>query len=171
MLHVQRPARFVFWWPSAHMCSAMACSPQSLHPSCCLLPMLMFCLSNAGIGSSLDPQFSFAKVAAPYAQELLDVRDAQRGQDYLVQQFQQQATEVHATWYMVHRPCLSSLWPMPVLERRLHDLLNRHARYPAASSAMGVWRLSSATGALVALGSTAVHSKRTRSRTRLRLPP
>lgn len=46
-----------------------------------------------GVGKTLDKEFSFAKIAAPYAQELLDVRDSQRPQDFVIQQLQKQAAE------------------------------------------------------------------------------
>ncbi|KAI5055059.1 hypothetical protein GOP47_0030204 [Adiantum capillus-veneris] len=46
-----------------------------------------------GIGYSLDPEFSFAKVAAPYAQELLDIKSSQRNGTYFVQELQRQANE------------------------------------------------------------------------------
>lgn len=46
-----------------------------------------------GVGKILDSDFSFPKIAAPYAQELLDVRDARQGQDYVVQRLQKQAIE------------------------------------------------------------------------------
>ncbi|XWS31091.1 hypothetical protein CRYUN_Cryun23aG0047700 [Craigia yunnanensis] len=38
-----------------------------------------------GIGYTLDPDFSFAKIAAPYAQELLDIRQRQRTGTQLVE--------------------------------------------------------------------------------------
>ncbi|XP_024524239.1 protein ACTIVITY OF BC1 COMPLEX KINASE 7, chloroplastic [Selaginella moellendorffii] len=43
-----------------------------------------------GIGYILDPKFSFAKIAAPYAQELLNIRDSRRD---FVQELQRQAME------------------------------------------------------------------------------
>ncbi|CAK9207855.1 unnamed protein product [Sphagnum troendelagicum] len=46
-----------------------------------------------GIGYILDPKFSFAKIAAPYAQELLDGRNGQRNGQYFVQELQRQATD------------------------------------------------------------------------------
>jgi len=47
-----------------------------------------------GIGNTLDPNFSFAKIAAPYAQELLDTRQGQRsGTQYFVEELQRQATD------------------------------------------------------------------------------
>ncbi|BFI41989.1 aarF domain-containing kinase [Marchantia polymorpha subsp. ruderalis] len=46
-----------------------------------------------GIGTILDPDLSFAKIAAPYAQELLDVRDKQSDGRYIVQELQRQATD------------------------------------------------------------------------------
>jgi predicted unusual protein kinase regulating ubiquinone biosynthesis (AarF/ABC1/UbiB family) len=47
-----------------------------------------------GIGKTLDPDFSFAVTAAPFAQELLDLQDARSQQTFLLEQFQAQATEV-----------------------------------------------------------------------------
>lgn len=46
-----------------------------------------------GIGYILDPKFSFAKIAAPYAQELLDGRNGQRNGQYFVQELQRQAAD------------------------------------------------------------------------------
>ncbi|KAG6546202.1 hypothetical protein Mapa_012240 [Marchantia paleacea] len=46
-----------------------------------------------GIGTILDPDLSFAKIAAPYAQELLDIRDKQSDGRYIVQELQRQATD------------------------------------------------------------------------------
>lgn len=46
-----------------------------------------------GIGYTLDPDFSFVKVAAPYAQELLDVRQKQRGGTELVAEIRKQAND------------------------------------------------------------------------------
>ncbi|MQL99055.1 hypothetical protein Taro_031777, partial [Colocasia esculenta] len=47
-----------------------------------------------GIGYILDPDFSFVKVAAPYAQELLDVRQKQSSGPELVQELRRQANDV-----------------------------------------------------------------------------
>ncbi|KAH7660202.1 Cadmium-transporting ATPase protein [Dioscorea alata] len=46
-----------------------------------------------GIGYALDPNFSFAKVAAPYAQELLDIKQTQRSGAELVQEIRRQAND------------------------------------------------------------------------------
>ncbi|RVX08308.1 Protein activity of BC1 complex kinase 7, chloroplastic [Vitis vinifera] len=46
-----------------------------------------------GIGYSLDPDFSFVKIAAPYAQELLDTRQQQRSGPQLVQEIRKQADD------------------------------------------------------------------------------
>lgn len=46
-----------------------------------------------GIGYSLDPNFSFAKIAAPYAQELLDMRQKQRTGRQIVQEISKQAND------------------------------------------------------------------------------
>ncbi|CAI7876984.1 unnamed protein product [Closterium sp. NIES-53] len=67
-----------------------------------------------GVGAYLDPNFSFARIAAPYAQELLDLRDAQRGQDYVVQQLTKQATEV-----------TDATVSMPIRVQRMDDLLQQ----------------------------------------------
>ncbi|WOK99812.1 hypothetical protein Cni_G08524 [Canna indica] len=45
------------------------------------------------IGYTLDPDFSFVKIAAPYAQELLDIRQKQRGGVQLVQEIRKQAND------------------------------------------------------------------------------
>ncbi|RVW46261.1 Protein activity of BC1 complex kinase 7, chloroplastic [Vitis vinifera] len=47
-----------------------------------------------GIGYSLDPDFSFVKIAAPYAQELLDIRQQQRTGPQFVQEIRKQADDV-----------------------------------------------------------------------------
>ncbi|KAL2458305.1 Protein kinase superfamily protein [Forsythia ovata] len=46
-----------------------------------------------GIGYILDPDFSFAKIAAPYADELLDLRQKQRTGTQLVQDIRKQADD------------------------------------------------------------------------------
>lgn len=46
-----------------------------------------------GIGYILDPDFSFVKVAAPYAQELLDLKQRQQGGPELVQEIRKQAND------------------------------------------------------------------------------
>ncbi|XP_024397314.1 protein ACTIVITY OF BC1 COMPLEX KINASE 7, chloroplastic [Physcomitrium patens] len=58
-----------------------------------------------GIGNTLDPDFSFAKIAAPYAQELLDTRNGQRnGSRYFVEELQRQANDARdATVQMPQR--------------------------------------------------------------------
>lgn len=50
-----------------------------------------------GIGYVLDPEFSFAKIAAPYAQELLDMRSSENNGPYLVEEIQRQASDVRDT--------------------------------------------------------------------------
>ncbi|KAL5974369.1 hypothetical protein ACLOJK_031033 [Asimina triloba] len=45
------------------------------------------------IGYTLDPDFSFAKVTAPYAQELLDTRQKQRSGTQLVEELRKQADD------------------------------------------------------------------------------
>ncbi|XP_078439015.1 protein kinase superfamily protein [Wolffia australiana] len=46
-----------------------------------------------GIGYTLDPDFSFAKIAAPYAQELLDIRQRQSSGTEIVNQIRKQAND------------------------------------------------------------------------------
>uniref|UniRef100_A0A7N0TEF7 ABC1 atypical kinase-like domain-containing protein n=1 Tax=Kalanchoe fedtschenkoi TaxID=63787 RepID=A0A7N0TEF7_KALFE len=46
-----------------------------------------------GIGYTLDPNFSFAKVAAPYAQELLDLKQKNQGGVQLVAEIRKQAND------------------------------------------------------------------------------
>ncbi|XP_061344109.1 protein ACTIVITY OF BC1 COMPLEX KINASE 7, chloroplastic-like [Gastrolobium bilobum] len=46
-----------------------------------------------GISYTLNPDFSFAKVAAPYAQELLDIRQKQRTGPQLVEEIRKQADD------------------------------------------------------------------------------
>lgn len=47
-----------------------------------------------GIGKALDPTFSFAVTAAPYAQELLDLKDGRAQSTFLLGQLQTQAVEI-----------------------------------------------------------------------------
>ncbi|XP_007049375.2 PREDICTED: uncharacterized protein sll1770 [Theobroma cacao] len=49
-----------------------------------------------GIGYTLDPNFSFAKIAAPYAQELLDIRQRQQTGTQLVEQIRKQADDARS---------------------------------------------------------------------------
>lgn len=49
-----------------------------------------------GIGKTLDKDFSFAETAAPYAQELLDLKGAENQQQFIFDQLTTQATEVGA---------------------------------------------------------------------------
>ncbi|XP_022758910.1 protein ACTIVITY OF BC1 COMPLEX KINASE 7, chloroplastic [Durio zibethinus] len=49
-----------------------------------------------GIGYILDPNFSFAKIAAPYAQELLDIRQRQRTGTQLVLEIRKQADDARS---------------------------------------------------------------------------
>lgn len=46
-----------------------------------------------GVGKTLDPDFSFVKVAAPYAQELLDMKERRRAGAQLVQEIRKQAED------------------------------------------------------------------------------
>lgn len=49
-----------------------------------------------GIGKALDPEFSFAETAAPYAQELLDLQAGSSQQTFILDQLTAQATQVGA---------------------------------------------------------------------------
>lgn len=49
-----------------------------------------------GIGKTLNPAYNFSEVATPYAQELLQLQDVGQ-QGFIIEQLQQQATEVSAT--------------------------------------------------------------------------
>lgn len=49
-----------------------------------------------GIGKALDPEFSFAETAAPYAQELLDLQAGSSQQVFILDQITAQASEVGA---------------------------------------------------------------------------
>ncbi|XP_059661265.1 protein ACTIVITY OF BC1 COMPLEX KINASE 7, chloroplastic-like [Cornus florida] len=55
-----------------------------------------------GIGYTLDPDFSFVKIAAPYAQELLDTRQKQRRGTQLVEEIRKQADD--ARTYTISMP-------------------------------------------------------------------
>ncbi|RZB66780.1 Protein ACTIVITY OF BC1 COMPLEX KINASE 7, chloroplastic isoform C [Glycine soja] len=46
-----------------------------------------------GIGYTLNPNFSFSKIAAPYAQELLEIRQKQRTAPQLVEEIRKQADD------------------------------------------------------------------------------
>ncbi|XP_051125490.1 protein ACTIVITY OF BC1 COMPLEX KINASE 7, chloroplastic isoform X2 [Andrographis paniculata] len=50
-----------------------------------------------GIGYTLNPDFSFPKIAAPYAQELLDLRQRQRTGTQLVQEIRKQADDARSS--------------------------------------------------------------------------
>ncbi|PIA58322.1 hypothetical protein AQUCO_00500327v1 [Aquilegia coerulea] len=50
-----------------------------------------------GIGYTLDPDFSFVKIAAPYAQELLDIRQKQSSGTQLVEEIRKQANDVRSS--------------------------------------------------------------------------
>ncbi|XP_027064119.1 protein ACTIVITY OF BC1 COMPLEX KINASE 7, chloroplastic [Coffea arabica] len=66
-----------------------------------------------GIGYVLDPDFSFAKIAAPYAQELLDMRQKQRTGTQLVQEIRRQADDAR-TYTM----------SMPYRVQRIEEFVN-----------------------------------------------
>ncbi|XP_038902224.1 protein ACTIVITY OF BC1 COMPLEX KINASE 7, chloroplastic [Benincasa hispida] len=50
-----------------------------------------------GIGYTLDPDFSFVKIAAPYAQELLDLKQKERSGTQLVQEIRKQANDARTS--------------------------------------------------------------------------
>ncbi|BAU03494.1 hypothetical protein VIGAN_UM117400 [Vigna angularis var. angularis] len=57
-----------------------------------------------GIGYTLNPNFSFARIAAPYAQELLDMRQKQITPPQLVEEIRKQADDARSyTMSMPHR--------------------------------------------------------------------
>lgn len=47
-----------------------------------------------GIGKTLDPEYNFTKTATPYATELLDLNNAATRNSFVLEQMQQQATEI-----------------------------------------------------------------------------
>ncbi|XP_042426895.1 protein ACTIVITY OF BC1 COMPLEX KINASE 7, chloroplastic-like isoform X1 [Zingiber officinale] len=67
-----------------------------------------------GIGYTLDPDFSFVKIAAPYAQELLDIRQEQRGGAELVQEIRKQANDAR-----------DSTISMPYRIQRIEDIVTQ----------------------------------------------
>ncbi|KAG4139102.1 hypothetical protein ERO13_D07G170800v2 [Gossypium hirsutum] len=67
-----------------------------------------------GIGYILDPNFSFAKIAAPYAQELLDIRQRQRTGSQLVQEIRKQADDAR-----------SYTMSMPYRVQRIEEILKQ----------------------------------------------
>ncbi|KAG8387177.1 hypothetical protein BUALT_Bualt03G0226200 [Buddleja alternifolia] len=68
----------------------------------------------AGIGYTLDPNFSFPKIAAPYAQELLDLRQKGRSGTQLVQEIRKQADDAR-----------SSTISMPYRIQRIEDIVKQ----------------------------------------------
>uniref|UniRef100_A0A7C8YUW2 Uncharacterized protein n=1 Tax=Opuntia streptacantha TaxID=393608 RepID=A0A7C8YUW2_OPUST len=57
-----------------------------------------------GVGHALDPNFSFVKVAAPYTQELLDLKELRPTGAKFVQEIRKQAEDVRdSTLSMPHR--------------------------------------------------------------------
>ncbi|KAK4781969.1 hypothetical protein SAY86_016071 [Trapa natans] len=67
-----------------------------------------------GIGYTLDPNFSFARIATPYAHELLDVRQRQRSGTQIVQEIRKQADD--ARTYTV---------TMPYRVQKIEEFLNQ----------------------------------------------
>ncbi|XP_057955175.1 protein ACTIVITY OF BC1 COMPLEX KINASE 7, chloroplastic isoform X1 [Malania oleifera] len=55
-----------------------------------------------GIGYTLDPNFSFVKIAAPYAQELLDIRQKQQSGTQIVEEITKRAND--ARTYTISMP-------------------------------------------------------------------
>ncbi|KAK4397706.1 protein ACTIVITY OF BC1 COMPLEX kinase, chloroplastic [Sesamum angolense] len=66
-----------------------------------------------GIGYTLNPEFSFPKIAAPYAQELLDLRQQQRTRT-IVQEIRKQADDAR-----------SSTISMPYRIQRIEDIVKQ----------------------------------------------
>ncbi|KOM26422.1 hypothetical protein LR48_Vigan272s001000 [Vigna angularis] len=65
------------------MCKPVEATLFIVHVICHLL----------GLGYILNPDFSFVKIAAPYAQELLDIRQKQRTGPQLVEEIRKQADD------------------------------------------------------------------------------
>ncbi|KAH7576605.1 hypothetical protein JRO89_XS01G0116800 [Xanthoceras sorbifolium] len=77
-----------------------------------------------GIGYILDPDFSFTKVAAPYAQELLDVRQKQQTGTRLVQEIRKQADDVF-TLPMLLSLARSSTISMPSRVQHIEEFVKQ----------------------------------------------
>ncbi|EEF30171.1 Protein ABC1, mitochondrial precursor, putative [Ricinus communis] len=67
-----------------------------------------------GIGYILDPDFSFVKIAAPYAQELLDLRKRQSTGTQLVEEIRKQANDAR-----------SSTMSMPARVQRIEEFVKQ----------------------------------------------
>ncbi|KAL1812977.1 hypothetical protein ACET3Z_023042 [Daucus carota] len=67
-----------------------------------------------GIGKTLDPDFSFVKIAAPYAQELLDIKQSQRSGTQLVAEIRKQANDAR-----------TSTVSMPYRVQRIEEFVNQ----------------------------------------------
>lgn len=67
-----------------------------------------------GIGYTLDPNFSFVKIAAPYAQELLDIRQKRQTGTQLVEQIRKQADDAR-----------TSAVSMPYRVQRIEEIVNQ----------------------------------------------
>ncbi|KAF8014844.1 hypothetical protein BT93_H0590 [Corymbia citriodora subsp. variegata] len=67
-----------------------------------------------GIGYTLNPNFSFIKIAAPYAQELLDIRQRRQTGTQLVEQIRKQADDVR-----------TSAVSMPYRVQRIEEIVNQ----------------------------------------------
>ncbi|XP_054819045.1 protein ACTIVITY OF BC1 COMPLEX KINASE 7, chloroplastic [Prosopis cineraria] len=67
-----------------------------------------------GIGYILNPDFSFVKIAAPYAQELLDIRQKQQTGPRLVEQIRKQADDAR-----------SSTMSMPYRVQRIEEFVKQ----------------------------------------------
>jgi predicted unusual protein kinase regulating ubiquinone biosynthesis (AarF/ABC1/UbiB family) len=57
-----------------------------------------------GIGKTLNPAYNFSEVATPYAQELLQLQDVGQ-QGFIIEQLQQQATEVRGKMILNYNLC------------------------------------------------------------------
>lgn len=67
-----------------------------------------------GVGYTLNPDFSFVKVAAPYAQELLDLKQRQRPGTQLVEEIRKQANDAR-----------DSTISMPYRVQRIEEFINQ----------------------------------------------
>ncbi|XP_043689300.1 protein ACTIVITY OF BC1 COMPLEX KINASE 7, chloroplastic-like [Telopea speciosissima] len=80
---------------------AIATDQPVLFPSTFTFVMKAF-ITLEGIGYTLDPNFSFVKIAAPYAQELLELKEKQRSRTQLVKEIRRQAND--ARMYTMSMP-------------------------------------------------------------------
>lgn len=78
-----------------------------LHRLVLLAVLLCCCSTLEGIGKTLNPSYNFSEVATPYAQELLQLQEMGQ-QGFLIEQLQQQATEVSYRW-LLPKCCIATL--------------------------------------------------------------